>query len=76
MRDGRLIGASPIRELTHQAMVQMMVGREVKQRAEKGAEHPWRGSPSTVENVSLKHFDRPGDFLLRRRQPPGSLVER
>jgi len=64
MRDGRLIGASPIRELTHQAMVQMMVGREVKQRAEKAPSTPGE-EVLRVENVSLKHFDRPGDFLLR-----------
>ena len=71
MRDGRLIGASPIRELTHEAIVQMMVGREVKQRADESAEHPWRRSPSCRECL-VEASRSPRRLSPPRHQPPGS----
>lgn len=64
MRDGKLIGAGPLQDLTRDQIVRMMVGRTMKVRpprtgATLGAE------VLRVENVSLAHPDRPGDFLLR-----------
>jgi ABC-type sugar transport system ATPase subunit len=64
MRDGRLIGTSPIKDLTHEAMVQMMVGREIRQRSDKARSEPGE-EVLRLENISLKHADRPGDFLLQ-----------
>ncbi len=64
MRDGRLIATSPIKDLTHEAMVQMMVGREMKQRSDKARSEPGE-EVLRLENVSLKHADRPGDFVLQ-----------
>ena len=64
MRDGRLIGTAPIKDLTHEAMVQMMVGREIKQRSDKARNEPG-AEVLRLENISLKHADRPGDFLLQ-----------
>ena len=64
MRDGRLIGASTIEELTYEAMVEMMVGREMKQRS---AETRSRAGEEVLrlEKVSLNHPERSGYYLLR-----------
>lgn len=63
MRDGRLIGAGPLQDLSRDEIVHMMVGREMKAREDRAtAEH----GPEVlrVEGLSLTHPDRPGDFLL------------
>ena len=63
MRDGRMIGSAPLGELSRDEIVRMMIGRDLNER-----------SPSTssalgdevlrVEHLTLKHPDRPGDFLV------------
>ncbi|MCB1095582.1 MAG: sugar ABC transporter ATP-binding protein [Verrucomicrobiae bacterium] len=64
MRDGRIVGAAPLKDLTHSTIVNMMVGRETKKISHRASTAP--GSEALrVENISLNHPDRPGDFLLR-----------
>ena len=63
MRDGRMIGSAPLGELSRDETVQMMIGRDLQER-----------SPSTssakgdevlrVEHLTLRHPERPGDFLV------------
>jgi ABC-type sugar transport system ATPase subunit len=63
MRDGRMIGSAPLGATSLDDIVRMMVGRDQKGR-----------SPSTVsakgdevlrvEHLTLKHPERPGDFLV------------
>jgi len=64
MRDGKLIGAGPLKDLSRDQIVQMMVGREMEERADRSTAEV---GPEAlrVENLSLAHPDRPGDFLLR-----------
>ena len=64
MRDGKVVGAAPLKELSRDQVVRWMVGRDV------GAVHartpPAPGSGALqVRGLSLRHPDRPGDFLLR-----------
>jgi len=65
MRDGRMIGSAPLSELSRPDIVRMMVGRDLGQRS--------RGTPSDVgdevlrvEQLTLPHPGRPGDFLVDR----------
>ena len=63
MRDGRMIGSAPLGELSRDEIVRMMIGRDLNER-----------SPSTssakgdevlrVEHLTLRHPERPGDFLV------------
>ena len=63
MRDGRLIGAGPLTDLSRDEIVHMMVGREMRERPDRtrATEGP---EALRVESLSLAHPDRPGDFLL------------
>lgn len=63
MRDGQLVGAGPLADLNRDEIVQMMVGREMNARAERAATTRGR-EVLRVENASLAHPDRPGDYLL------------
>ena len=64
LRDGRTVGSAPRAELSHEDVVRMMVGRDLKNffvetEATHGAE------ALRVEKISLPHPDRPGDFLVK-----------
>jgi ABC-type sugar transport system ATPase subunit len=63
MRDGRVAGAAPFKDLTRDQVVRLMVGREV---SELYARTP--GAPGaealSVRGLSLRHPERPGDWLL------------
>ncbi len=64
MRDGRTIGSSPRTRLSHDDVVRMMVGRDLKDffvqaQASQGAE------VLRVEKICLPHPDRSGDFLVK-----------
>ena len=63
MRDGKLISAAPLNDLSRDEIVRMMVGRELKVNRDRTSatlgEEVLR-----VENLTLKHPDRPGDFLV------------
>ena len=64
MRDGRTVGSSPGARLSHDDVVRMMVGRDVKDffvQTETA-----RGSEVLrVEKIRLPHPDRSGDFLVK-----------
>ncbi len=64
MRDGRLIATAPLKDLQHEDIVRMMVGRDLKDLYQQAAaaisEEVLR-----VEHVSLSHPERAGDFLLQ-----------
>jgi len=64
MRDGRLIGAAPLKDLDHDGIVQMMVGREMKELMARKTATPG-DEALRVENLSLAHSERPGSLLLR-----------
>ncbi|HUT94640.1 MAG TPA: sugar ABC transporter ATP-binding protein [Thermoguttaceae bacterium] len=63
MRDGRMIGSAPLSDLSHADIVRMMVGRDLSELYQKS-------SSATVDEVlrvdhlTLKHPERPGDFLV------------
>jgi ABC-type sugar transport system ATPase subunit len=64
MRDGKVVGAAPLKDLSRDQIVRWMIGRDV-------GELEARTPPSTgrealrVRGLSLRHPDRAGDFLLR-----------
>jgi ribose transport system ATP-binding protein len=64
LRDGRYIGAAPFAEVTHDRMIQMMVGRELSELYPKTTA-PLADEVLRVENVSLRHPERPGDYVVR-----------
>jgi len=65
MRDGRMIGSAPLSELSQADIVRMMVGHDLNERSRRTA-------PATddevlrVEQLTLRHPGRPGDFLVYR----------
>jgi ribose transport system ATP-binding protein len=63
MRDGKLIGAAPLADLSRHDIVRMMVGRDTPERGERRAAD--RGEELlSAEGLSLRHPERPGDYLL------------
>jgi ribose transport system ATP-binding protein len=64
MRDGRTVGSAPRARLSHDDVVRMMVGRDLKDFfVQTNTAH---GSEVLrVENIRLPHPDRPGDFLVK-----------
>lgn len=65
MRDGRVVGAAPLAELSRDRMVQLMVGRELNATAAKATAQ--RGAEVLrVENLSLRHAQRAGEFVVRQ----------
>jgi len=63
MRDGKLIGAAPLKDLSRDEIVHMMVGREMEKRADR-ASATVGPEVLRLEGLSLAHPDRPGDYLL------------
>ncbi len=64
MRDGRTVKSAPRSVLSHEDVVRMMIGRDLKgflvqTRSDRSAE------VLRVEKMSLSHPDRPGDFLVK-----------
>ena len=64
MRDGRLIGSAAIKDLTQEAMMQMMVGRELNQVVDKSKSNPGKEA-LRIENISLSNPDCSGAWLLQ-----------
>jgi ribose transport system ATP-binding protein len=63
MRDGKLIGAAPLADLSREDIVRMMVGRGTPERKQRPT--TTRGDEALdVKGLSLRHPERPGDFLL------------
>jgi ribose transport system ATP-binding protein len=63
MRDGRMIGSAPLGELSRDDIVRMMVGRDMTSRGPRSS--PTKGDDVLrVEALTLRHPERPGDFLV------------
>ena len=63
MRDGRMIGCAPLSDLSHADIVRMMVGRDVNDLYQKTSSATG-DEVLRVERLTLKHPERPGDFLV------------
>ncbi|MBM4091413.1 MAG: sugar ABC transporter ATP-binding protein [Planctomycetes bacterium] len=63
MRDGRMIGSAPLGELSRDDIVRMMIGRDLNERS-PSASSAMRDEVLRVERLTLKHPERPGDFLV------------
>lgn len=63
-RDGRFIASEEYAALSHERMVQLMVGRDLSEHYPKSAGHASE-EVLRVENVSLAHPERSGDFAVR-----------
>jgi ribose transport system ATP-binding protein len=64
MRDGRVAGAAPFKDFTRDQIVRLMVGREVGESYGRSAGAPGAEALS-VRGLSVRHPERPGDWLLR-----------
>ncbi len=64
MRDGRTIGSAPRAQLSHDDVVRMMVGRDLKDFFVE-AETAQGAEVLRVEGIGLPHPDRSGDFLVK-----------
>ncbi|MBN1513858.1 MAG: sugar ABC transporter ATP-binding protein, partial [Phycisphaerae bacterium] len=63
MRDGRMIGSAPLSELSRDDIVRMMVGRDLKEKSPRSSSAKGK-EVLRVENLTLRHPGRPGDFLV------------
>lgn len=63
-RDGCFVGTAPFKEISHEQIISMMVGRDVKELYQKAPGHP-RGEVLRLAHASLQHPERRGDFLVR-----------
>jgi ribose transport system ATP-binding protein len=64
MRDGKLISAAPLKDLNRNDIVEMMVGRTVQKNIQRRP--PNVGTQALrVECLTLKHPNRPGDYLIK-----------
>jgi ribose transport system ATP-binding protein len=64
MRDGRFIGSGNMRETTHDDIIRMMVGREIRV-LEKPKRESDTGSLLSVRNICLKHPSKENTNLLK-----------
>jgi ribose transport system ATP-binding protein len=63
-RDGRFIATKPFADTTRDEMVRLMVGRDLTDLFPKTSA-PAAGEMLRVKNVSLRHPERAGDFVVR-----------
>jgi len=64
LRDGKFIAAKPFAETTRDEMVRLMVGRDLTDLFPKTSA-PTGEEVLRVHNVSLRHPERAGDFVVR-----------
>ena len=64
MRDGCMIGCEGLHKLTHDDIVRMMAGRDVKTSVRTSS--IVNREVLRVEDITLKHPSRPGDFLVEQ----------
>jgi ABC-type sugar transport system ATPase subunit len=64
MRDGRVVGTAPLKELGRDQIVRWMVGRDVSELYARAPATPG-AEALRVSGLSLRHPDRPGGFQLR-----------
>jgi len=63
-RDGHFISSEPFANLTRDRMIQMMVGRELSELFPKTTA-PLAEQVLRVENLSLRHPERPDEYVVR-----------
>jgi len=63
LRDGKVIGSSAVQEVTHDDIVRMMVGRDIKDFFIK-TEASTAQEVFSIQDVCLNHPIRPGDYLV------------
>lgn len=65
LRDGKLVGAREFRDVTRDEMIRMMVGRDLSDLFPK---HPAETGDSVLRatNISLRHWEREGEFAVRK----------
>ncbi len=63
MRDGRMIGSAPLGELSRDDIVRMMIGRDLYERSPSSSSAK-SDEVLRVEHLTLRHPERPGDFLV------------
>ncbi len=63
LRDGKLVGSSSMEEVTHDDIVRMMVGRDIKDFFVK-ADVTQSGEVLSVRNMCLAHPRRRGDYMV------------
>lgn len=63
-RDGQFVASDAYAALSHERMVQLMVGRELSEQFPKTATHTAE-EVLRVGNLTLAHPDRPGDLAVR-----------
>ena len=63
LRDGKLVGSSPLAELDHDDIVRMMVGRDLKDHYQKSPS-ALREEALRAEHITLKHPERECDYLV------------
>lgn len=65
LRDGRSIEAGEMKGMSHDALVQKMVGREIKIIRKKEEQREQTTPALAVENLCLKHAERKGENVLK-----------
>ncbi len=63
LRDGKFVGSSLVDELSHDDIVRMMVGRDIKDFFVK-SEVVKSGEVFSVRDICLAHPERPGDYIV------------
>jgi ribose transport system ATP-binding protein len=63
LRDGEHVGSGLIKEITHEQLIRMMVGRNIKDRMETGKE-TFGKEILRVENLSFQNPEKKTDFLV------------
>ena len=64
MRDGKVVGSKPLKQVSHDDVVRMMVGRDIKDFFVK-TEAGQSDEAFRVKGLHLAHPDRPGDYLVK-----------
>jgi ribose transport system ATP-binding protein len=64
LRDGRVVAAMPYAASTHDELIRLMVGRELKA-ATPHAPTATKDEALRVIGLSLRHPERPGDFVVK-----------
>jgi ribose transport system ATP-binding protein len=66
MRDGKLLIQMPFQSISQQEIIRLMVGREAATFVRNAREQAAASRVLAVSNLSLRHPDRPAEFLVRQ----------
>lgn len=65
LRDGRSIESGNMQGITHDQLIQKMVGREIKMLRKQGTDKSVRPEALRLENIRVKHPVKKGEWLLK-----------